>query len=115
MDSLLLDDQPFVVDLDTADNIGHPYWEFLDPNPDIIKEFQRLNDLFFDGQFNEKTVRLEWYRARKGSKDAGRTFPPNRKGQPIRIQLNEIVLSHCPRKYIIETLAVSKNAYFNRI
>lgn len=108
--NLTIDPDFFVIlDLDLVENIGHPFWEFLDPNPDIDQLFNRFNKLFFDETFTDEqrnAVTLEWFNNRRGSL-AARTWPAKKTG-PIKIDFNERILSRVLRKEIIETLLVSR-------
>lgn len=108
--NLTIDPDFFVIlDLDLIENIAHPFWEFLDPNPDIDQLFNRFNELFFDGTFTDEqrnSVTLQWFNNTRGSL-AARTWPA-KKTQPIKIDFNERILSRVLRKEIIETLIVSQ-------
>lgn len=104
-----------ILDLDLTENIAHPYWEILDPNPDINELFERFNNLLFDGTFTDeqrKKVTLNWFENKRGPL-AGETYPPNSK-KPIRIRMNERVLKPVLRKEVIETLIVSQIDKFDQ-
>lgn len=92
-----------VLDLDHVGNIGHPCWEFLDPNPNIQHLFKRFNDLFFDGILHNR-VDIKWLHFH--DKCAGLTMPPQLPGDKMHIYLNINVLKNRLRKEIIEQLLV---------
>lgn len=92
-----------VLDLDNLSNIGHPCWEFFDPNPDIQQIFNRFNNLFFDGVLRNRVI-LEW--GTVSNKCAGGTWLPQSLGGKIFIVLNESLLRKRLRKEIIEQLLV---------
>lgn len=92
-----------VLDLDHVGNIGHPYWEFLDPNPNVQHLFKRFNDLFFDGILHNR-VDIKWLHFH--DKCAGLTMPPQLPGDKMHIYLNINVLKNRLRKEIIEQLLV---------
>lgn len=96
------------LDLDSVENIGHPYWEVLDPTPHPQQLFDRFNKLFFDGQFNDEQrakISLKWIEKR--GEMAAQTWPANKR-KPIRIELNEKQLKQVLRKEIVETIIVSQ-------
>lgn len=92
-----------VLDLDHVGNIGHPCWEFLDPNPNIQHLFKRFNDFFFDGILHNR-VDIKWLHFH--DKCAGLTMPPQLPGDKMHIYLNINVLKNRLRKEIIEQLLV---------
>lgn len=111
-----------ILDLDSIENIAHPFWEILDPNPDIYELFDRFNRLLFDGTFTDehrKSVTLNWFKNARGQL-AGETRPSNSK-RPIEIRMNERILKDVLRKEVIETLIVSQidhrksNTEFNQM
>lgn len=108
--NLTIDPDFFVIlDLDSVENIAHPFWEFLDPNPDIHQLFNRFNNLFFDGTFTDEhklKVNLQWFTNKRGP-IAAQTWPANTK-RPCRIEMNERILKTVLRREIIETLIVSQ-------
>lgn len=80
--NLTIDPDYFVIlDLDSVENIAHPFWEFLDPSPDIHQLFNRFNELFFGGIFTdeERKVTLQWYEKR--NQVAAQTWPGRKKSQ----------------------------------
>lgn len=102
-----------VLDLDDLSNIGHPCWEFFDPNPNIHKKFIKFNNLFFEGVLHNRVI-LEWGTVTENS--AGETKSPKKVGnkhhddhndRKIRIILNESILRHRLRQEIIEQLLVN--------
>lgn len=88
-----------ILDLDDVSNIGHPCWEFLDPNPDIQHLFKRFNDLFFDGILHNR-VNLKWLHF--DNNNAAVTVPSDK----MHIYLNINLLKNRLRKEIIEQLLV---------
>lgn len=94
------------LDLDSVENIAHPFWEILDPIPDIYQSFDRFNKLFFDGIFTNEhrnNVTLKWFEKR--GQTAAQTWAGTRK-KPIRIEMNVSLLKRVLRKELIETLIV---------
>lgn len=93
-----------ILDLDEITNIGHPYWEFLDPNTSIQELFEEFNQLFFDGIL-EFEVELDWSTSLKNH--AGETHPAKstQRGR-MSINLNEDILRNRIRREVIETLIV---------
>lgn len=92
-----------ILDLDLVENFVHPYWELLDPNPDIEQLFQQCNKLFFGGQFTKEDtckLTLEWMNTKTDL--AGEFNPKNTK-----IHLFDNVLKKYLRKDIIDTFIVS--------
>lgn len=89
-----------VLDLDDVSNIGHPCWEFLDPNPNIQYLFKRFNDLFFDGVLHNR-VNLKWLHF--NNFNAGETMPTVDK---TYIYLNINLLKNRLRKETSEQLLV---------
>lgn len=102
-----------VLDLDEITNIGHPFWEFLDPNPSIQDLFDEFNQLFFDGIL-EFEVELDWSTSLKDH--AGETHPAKstQRGK-ISINLNEKILRNRIRREVIETLIVRIIIQFNNM
>lgn len=101
-----LDFTNIVLDLDHVSNIGHPCWEFLDPNPNIQHLFKRLNVLFFDGVLHNR-VNVKWlYFNEKNAKNAGETMESQRPGDKMYIYLNINILKNRSRKEIVEQLLV---------
>lgn len=96
------------IDLNEINNIGHPCWEFIDPNPNINQLFKRFHELFFnDATDLSKHVQLEWRDSLKYRKSVGETYPPDhRSGNKIQIHLNKVLLQNRLRKEIIEQLLV---------
>lgn len=97
-----------VLDLDQVSNIGHPCWEFLDPNPNIQHLFKRFNDLFFYGTLHNR-VDIKWLHFH--DKCAGLTMPVQPLGDKMHIYLNINVLKSRLRKEIIEQLLVRVSVF----
>lgn len=102
-----LDFSDTVLDLDDVSNIGHPCWEYLDPNPDVQQLFKRFNDLFFDGVCRNR-VNVKWIHL--DNDNAGETFPPQNPDNKVHIYLNINLLRNRLRKEIVEQLLVG--SYF---
>lgn len=102
-----------VLDLDDISNIGHPCWEFLDPNPNIQHLFNRFNDLFFDGILYNR-VYLKWmhFNDKNNEKNAGETVQQDYPGDKMFIYLNINLLENRLRKEIIEQLLVCTSYYY---
>lgn len=97
-----------VLDLDLVSNVGHPCWEVLDPNPNIIKLFRKYNKLFFDNVL-EYRADVGWaFLTDKEEYTAGLTKSPprNRLYGKIQINLNENVLKNRSRRELVEILIV---------
>lgn len=93
-----------VLDLDDVSCIGHPCWEFLDPNPDIQQLTKRFNKLFFRGILHN-SINLKWMYL--NNKCAGETRQPqNSADDKIHIYLNVKLMKDRLRKEIVEQLLV---------
>lgn len=104
-----------ILDLDHVSNIGHPCWEFLDPNPNVQHLFNRFNDLFFDGILHNR-VDVRWLHFNKPNKMcAGLTIPPQLPGDQIHIYLNINLLRNRLRKEIVEQLLVCNDFHIVKI
>lgn len=96
------------LDLDDISNIGHPCWELLDPNPNIIKLFNEYNHLLFDGIL-ENRVENRWLEEKfatdENKSTAGETLKSYIYGRMV-ISLNSKLLRKRTRRDTIEILIV---------
>lgn len=94
-----------VLDLNDVSNIGHPYFEHIDPKPDIHKLFNRFHKMFFD-DVNDfpSLVKLEWCNDLRNS--TGEAHLASQRSDRISILLNKNLLRNRLRKEIIEQLLV---------
>lgn len=87
--------------LDQTQNLVHPEWELVDPNPDIYAMFTRFDEKFFQRRLGAVTV--EW--SKRMYSCAGICYQRgNRFIKTVIIRLSEPLLKLRPRKDLVETL-----------
>ncbi|XP_031749693.1 sprT-like domain-containing protein Spartan [Xenopus tropicalis] len=99
-------DLSFQKDLSVVD----PYWEVLDPKPDIHVLFEEFNTKFFGGQL--PPIELKWNN--RLSITAG-LFIPDDKIERCKIHLNKPLLELRPRKDTVQTLLHEMIHYYQRV
>ncbi|KAE8631954.1 hypothetical protein XENTR_v10001372 [Xenopus tropicalis] len=98
--------QPAIEQLSVVD----PYWEVLDPKPDIHVLFDNFNKRFFRGLL--PPIDLKW--SNRLCITAGICIQDNISGK-CRIRLNKPLLDLRPRKNTVETLLHEMIHYYQRV
>uniref|UniRef100_A0A6I8RYP6 SprT-like domain-containing protein n=1 Tax=Xenopus tropicalis TaxID=8364 RepID=A0A6I8RYP6_XENTR len=91
-------------------SVVDPYWEVLDPKPDIHALFDDFNKRFFRGQL--PPIDLKW--SNRLCITAGICIQDNISGK-CRIRLNKPLLDLRPRKNTVETLLHEMIHYYQRL